>query len=168
MNPRAGLDDMEKRKYFTLPGLELPLPLVVQPVASRYTDSAIPAHPIPGTLDLYGLGLLGYSLFSMVSTYHPLVECGIKISYFIYKGNVSSVQLQHVIGDSKSSGEIDRLRFHFIDFQVPALTPRILYSESALQFAENATFVFLLRVNIGIIREKSQMNSRCRRVIIYV
>jgi hypothetical protein len=29
---------------FTLPGLELPLPLVVQPVASRYTDWAIPAH----------------------------------------------------------------------------------------------------------------------------
>jgi hypothetical protein len=25
-------------KMFTLPGLELPLPLVVQPVASRYTD----------------------------------------------------------------------------------------------------------------------------------
>jgi hypothetical protein len=29
-------------KIFTLPGLELPLPLVVQPVASRYTDWAIP------------------------------------------------------------------------------------------------------------------------------
>jgi hypothetical protein len=31
---------MEKWKLFTLPGLELPLPLVVQPVASRYTDWA--------------------------------------------------------------------------------------------------------------------------------
>jgi hypothetical protein len=29
-------------KFFTLPGLELPLPLVVQSVASRYTDWAIP------------------------------------------------------------------------------------------------------------------------------
>jgi hypothetical protein len=38
VDPRAGLDDMEKWKIFTLPGLELPLPLVVQPVASRYTD----------------------------------------------------------------------------------------------------------------------------------
>jgi hypothetical protein len=28
-------------KFFTLPGLELPLPLVVQPVASSYTDRAI-------------------------------------------------------------------------------------------------------------------------------
>jgi hypothetical protein len=41
VDPRADLDDMEKWKYFTLPGLELPPPLVVQPVASRYTDWAI-------------------------------------------------------------------------------------------------------------------------------
>jgi hypothetical protein len=40
--PRAGLDDMEKWKFFTLLGLELPQPLVVQPVG-RYTDWAIPA-----------------------------------------------------------------------------------------------------------------------------
>jgi hypothetical protein len=38
VDPRAGLDDMEKLKCLTLPGLELPPPLVVQPVASRYTD----------------------------------------------------------------------------------------------------------------------------------
>jgi hypothetical protein len=38
VDPRADLDDMEKWKFFTLSGLELPLPLVVQPVASRYTD----------------------------------------------------------------------------------------------------------------------------------
>jgi hypothetical protein len=34
---RAGLDDLEKRKFLTLPGLEL-RPSVVQPVASRYID----------------------------------------------------------------------------------------------------------------------------------
>jgi hypothetical protein len=34
MDPRAGLDDMEKRKFLTPPGLEL-RPSVVQPVASR-------------------------------------------------------------------------------------------------------------------------------------
>jgi hypothetical protein len=31
---------VEKWKFFILSGLELPLPLVVQPVASRYTDCA--------------------------------------------------------------------------------------------------------------------------------
>jgi hypothetical protein len=34
---RAGLGDVEKRKFFTLPGLE------PKPVFSRYTDYAIPA-----------------------------------------------------------------------------------------------------------------------------
>jgi hypothetical protein len=44
VDSRAGLDDMEKWKFFTPPGLELPLPLVVQPVASRYTDWTIIKH----------------------------------------------------------------------------------------------------------------------------
>jgi hypothetical protein len=35
VGPRAGLDDVKKRKFLILPGLEL-----VQPVASRYTDFA--------------------------------------------------------------------------------------------------------------------------------
>jgi hypothetical protein len=42
MNPRAGLDDVEKGIFLTLPGLEVD-PSVVQPVARRYTDYAIPA-----------------------------------------------------------------------------------------------------------------------------
>jgi hypothetical protein len=40
VDPRAGLDDVEKRKFLNLPGLEL-RPSVVQPVASRYTDYTI-------------------------------------------------------------------------------------------------------------------------------
>jgi hypothetical protein len=43
VDPRAGLDDMEKWKFFILPGLEIPPLLVVQPIASRYTDWAIAA-----------------------------------------------------------------------------------------------------------------------------
>jgi hypothetical protein len=38
VDPGACLDEMEERKFFTLPGLEL-----AQPVASRYTDYAIAA-----------------------------------------------------------------------------------------------------------------------------
>jgi hypothetical protein len=41
VDPRAGLDDVEKRKFLTLLGLSHPS--LVQPVASRYTDYAIPA-----------------------------------------------------------------------------------------------------------------------------
>jgi hypothetical protein len=42
VGPRARLDDVEKRKFLTLPGLEVD-PSVVQPVDSRYTNYAIPA-----------------------------------------------------------------------------------------------------------------------------
>jgi hypothetical protein len=37
VDPRAGLDDTEKWKFLILAGFKL-LPLVVQPVDSRYTD----------------------------------------------------------------------------------------------------------------------------------
>jgi hypothetical protein len=52
VGPRAGLDDMDKRKFLTLPRLEL-RPLVVQPVARRYTDYAIPALIICLVLSLF-------------------------------------------------------------------------------------------------------------------
>jgi hypothetical protein len=39
---RAGLDDVEKRKFLTLPGLERDHS-VAQPVASSYTGYAVPA-----------------------------------------------------------------------------------------------------------------------------
>jgi hypothetical protein len=43
VDPRAGLDGVEKRKFLTLLVLELrPLSRPAQPVASRYTDYAIP------------------------------------------------------------------------------------------------------------------------------
>jgi hypothetical protein len=41
VGPRAGFDDVGKRTFLSLPGLELQL--FVQPVASRYTDYASPA-----------------------------------------------------------------------------------------------------------------------------
>jgi hypothetical protein len=44
VGPRVGLDDVEKRKFLTLPGTRTSNFSVVQPVASRYTDYAIPAH----------------------------------------------------------------------------------------------------------------------------
>jgi hypothetical protein len=43
VDPRDGLDNVERRKFLTLPGLS-----AVQPVASRYIDCAIPVHPDTG------------------------------------------------------------------------------------------------------------------------
>jgi hypothetical protein len=39
VDPRAGLDDLEKTKFLNTPGLEL-RPFGFQPVASSYTDYA--------------------------------------------------------------------------------------------------------------------------------
>jgi hypothetical protein len=47
VGPRALLDDVEKRKFLTLPGLELFDFSVFQPVASHYTDCTIVAQKIP-------------------------------------------------------------------------------------------------------------------------
>jgi hypothetical protein len=41
VDPRASLDDVEKRKFLTLPVLISNLLAVVQPVASLYTDYTI-------------------------------------------------------------------------------------------------------------------------------
>jgi hypothetical protein len=45
VGPGAGLDDVEKRKFLTLLGLQLD-PSVIQPIASRYTDYTIMAPHI--------------------------------------------------------------------------------------------------------------------------
>jgi hypothetical protein len=37
VDSRGGLDEVEKKQFLTLPGLEL-RPLGLQPVANRYTD----------------------------------------------------------------------------------------------------------------------------------
>jgi hypothetical protein len=43
VGPRAGMDNVEKRKFLTPQGTQNSDPSVVQPAASRYTDYAIPA-----------------------------------------------------------------------------------------------------------------------------
>jgi hypothetical protein len=45
VGPRTGLDDVERTQILALPGLEFD-PSAVQPVASLYTDCAIPASVI--------------------------------------------------------------------------------------------------------------------------
>jgi hypothetical protein len=59
---RASPDDVEKRKFLTPPGLEF-RPSVVQHVASRYTDYAIPAptQRFPKLIQVVGSGVYHYA-----------------------------------------------------------------------------------------------------------
>jgi hypothetical protein len=73
LDPRAGLDDVEKRKFLPLPGL-------VQPVASRYTDYAIPAPLLRFTPQL---NLFWFSLFQASSDYCKGIRAGFLREHFL-------------------------------------------------------------------------------------
>jgi hypothetical protein len=73
--------------------------------------------------------------------------------------------LQHILKDSRFSGEVDRLGFPFIILYVPALTPQIHCSKAALQFAQNKMFVCC--EDTGIVYKQSKRSSSCRGSIVY-
>jgi hypothetical protein len=97
MGPIADLGDMEKWKFLRPPGLQLDL-LVVQPVASRYTDCAIPALGLPYRLSIISTAVYCCYLMllfvitcqhnndSTVESY-PLKTAGIWICRLKYKSS---------------------------------------------------------------------------------
>jgi hypothetical protein len=94
--------------------------------------------------------------FEMESPCHPPVEVDAKTRYIIYKGT------SRPFGCNTSSGtygEIGRLIFPVFNLYVPALAPRNHFSETALQFVEKTTFVFLCRLNTCIVRKQIRMSS---------
>jgi hypothetical protein len=68
---------------FTLPGLELPPLLVVQPVASRYTDSVIPAPAMESSTEISGWKIVANGF--TVSRATPLSTKLIKNMYTSYR-----------------------------------------------------------------------------------
>jgi hypothetical protein len=66
MGPRAGLDDVDKRKFLILPGLELRI--LCRP-ANRYTDYAIPAYNLKYYISKYYLRMwTGFNWLGIEST----------------------------------------------------------------------------------------------------
>jgi hypothetical protein len=70
MDPTAGPDDMQKGKLLTLPDSNSD-PSVVQPVARRHTDYAIPA---PGK-ELSNCSNIGRAIAQAVSRRLPTAAC---------------------------------------------------------------------------------------------
>jgi hypothetical protein len=58
------------------------------------------------------------------------------IFYIFYKEHVPSFQCRLSIDRSMSTGEVDGLRFIFIDLYVPELTPHLFYVQVALELSE--------------------------------
>jgi hypothetical protein len=60
----------------------------------------------------------------------------------------------------------DGLSLIFIDFHVPALTPRPNSTETSLQLSENKTLFAVCRIHTGVI--STQRDTRCLGRIIYI
>jgi hypothetical protein len=66
--------------------------------------------------------------------------------------------------------KVDGLSLIFIDFYVPALTPRLNSTETSLQLSENIILfaVCRLRVYTGVISKETQIDTTCLGSIIYI
>jgi hypothetical protein len=96
VDPRAGLDDMEKRKFFTLPGLELPPLLVVQPVASCYTDWAIPAQSSENYKTMLSKCKMGSKKAKYAIKWYMYLDKSHTIGSHLHTPPWAGVALQHV------------------------------------------------------------------------
>jgi hypothetical protein len=61
----------------------------------------------------------------MQSPCNPLIEDYIQIFYMIDEGDIPSIKCEMALNWSKSVREVDGPRFILIDFDVPALAPRL-------------------------------------------
>jgi hypothetical protein len=89
VDPRDSLDDMEKRKFLTLLGLNSD-PLVVQSVASRYTDYTIPALPVTHGIRLLSSHPYARNLpaFSLSPQFNPCKRCAV---YLLITTNINQL-----------------------------------------------------------------------------
>jgi hypothetical protein len=54
---------------------------------------------------------------------------------------------------SRGRGEVDPLSLIIIYFYTPELTPRLLLTETTLQFSDNKTFLAISRIQTGVGKE---------------
>jgi hypothetical protein len=69
----------------------------------------------------------------------------------IHDGDVPSVQREMNLMWSKSMREVDGPNFIFIDFNVPALSPRHGSTETSLQLSENLTLSAIRGIHTSVI-----------------
>jgi hypothetical protein len=86
----------------------------------------------------------------------------------IDKGGIPSIQCKMSLRVSKSMRKVDGLRFSFIDFYVPALTPLLSSTETSLQLSENIMLFAVCRIYTVVISRETYIDIRCLgRIILY-
>jgi hypothetical protein len=64
--------------------------------------------------------------------------------------------------------KVDGLSLIFIDFYVPALTPRLNSTETSLQPSENINVFAICRIYTDAISKETYIDTRCSGLIIYI
>jgi hypothetical protein len=75
----------------------------------------------------------------MQSPCNPLIEDYIQIFYMIDEGDIPFIECKMSLRGPKYIRKVDGLSLIFIDFYVPAVTPRLNSTEASLQLSENIT-----------------------------
>jgi hypothetical protein len=82
---------------------------------------------------------------------NPLVEDYTDVFYMNHKGDVPSVQCEMSLRRSNSMRDVDSSSFIFINFNVPAIEPRLSLIETTLQLPENITlFVSVAYIPVSL------------------
>jgi hypothetical protein len=69
------------------------------------------------------------------------------------KGDIPSIQSKMSFGGPKSITQTGGPHLIFIDFYVPALTPRVSGTETSLQFSEKTTLFAIFHIYTGAINK---------------
>jgi hypothetical protein len=77
---------------------------------------------------------------------NPLIEDYSEIFYMIDEGNVPSIQYELSLRGSESVREVGGQSLILIDFNVPAITPRLNSTETSLQLSENITYFAICHI----------------------
>jgi hypothetical protein len=97
----------------------------------------------------------------MQSSSNPLVEDYTEVFYMIDEGDIPSVQCKMSLRGPKSMREVDGPSFIFIDFNVPALTPRLNRIQITLRFSKNITLFAIRGIHSSVIDKEDQINTWC-------
>jgi hypothetical protein len=99
------------------------------------------------------------SIISICSLHviNPLIEDYTEIFYVIDKGDIPSIQFKMSLKGPKSMRKVDGQSLYFIDFYVPALTPRLNSTETSLQISQNITLFAICRILVytGVINKET-------------